>query len=123
MPAMRPACRAGVNSTTRARPLRASIAASMGSSSTCRVRAIQPGPIETPIWGDIPGNEKAAYDGEFFPPEDCAAAILDALTGEGFERYIPESLGDVVKLKAQDVDGFIAGSAAFAANPEAVEHV
>jgi short-subunit dehydrogenase len=87
------------------------------------VRAIQPGPIETPIWGDIPGNEKAAYDGEFFPPEDCAAAILEALTGEGFERYIPASLGDVVKLKAQDVDGFIAGSAAFAKNPEAVEHV
>jgi short-subunit dehydrogenase len=87
------------------------------------VRAIQPGPIETPIWGDIPGNEKAAYDGEFFPPEDCADAILEALTGEGFERYIPPSLGDVVKMKADDVDGFIAGSAAFAKNPEAVEHV
>jgi NAD(P)-dependent dehydrogenase (short-subunit alcohol dehydrogenase family) len=87
------------------------------------VRAIQPGPIETPIWGDIPGNEPAAYNGEFFPPEDCAVAILDALTGDGFERYVPESLGEVVKMKAQDVDGFIEGSAAFAAHPEAVNNV
>jgi short-subunit dehydrogenase len=87
------------------------------------IRAIQPGPIATPIWGDVPGNEKAAYDGEFFPPEDCAVAILDALTGDGFERYIPESLGEVVKMKAQDVDGFIAGSAAFARHPEGVSNV
>ena len=52
-----------------------------------------------------------------------ASGYVDALTGEGFERYIPASLGDVVKMKADDVDGFIAGSAAFAKNPEAVEHI
>ncbi|HWC34442.1 MAG TPA: SDR family NAD(P)-dependent oxidoreductase [Mycobacteriales bacterium] len=87
------------------------------------IRAIQPGPIETPIWGDVPGNEPAAYSGEFYPPEDCADAILDALTGDGFERYIPESLGDVVKMKAQDVDGFIEGSALFDKAPEGVNSV
>jgi short-subunit dehydrogenase len=81
------------------------------------IRAIQPGPIETPIWGDVPGNEPPQYDGEFYPPEDCADAILDAVTGEGFERYVPPSLKDVAALKGQDVDGFIAGSAAFSRNP------
>ncbi|MBV9871757.1 MAG: SDR family NAD(P)-dependent oxidoreductase [Frankiaceae bacterium] len=86
-----------------------------------RVHAIQPGPIETPIWGDVPGNEAPAYDGEFYPPEDCADAILDVLTGEGFERYIPPDLRDIAALKGQDIDGFIAGSAAFARDPEAVK--
>jgi short-subunit dehydrogenase len=85
------------------------------------VRAIQPGPIETPIWGDVPGNEPPAYSGEFYPPEDCAEAILDAMTNDGFERYIPPELKDVAAMKGQDIDGFIAGSAAFANDPDVVE--
>jgi short-subunit dehydrogenase len=88
-----------------------------------QVRAIQPGPISTPIWGDVPGNEAPAYDGEFYPPEDCAIAILDALTSDGFERYIPPELGEIAALKGQDIDGFIAGSAAFAKDPEAVTNI
>jgi NAD(P)-dependent dehydrogenase (short-subunit alcohol dehydrogenase family) len=80
------------------------------------IRAIQPGPIDTPIWGDVPGNEPPTYAGDFYPPEDCAVAILDALTGEGFERYIPPELGEIAAMKGQDIDGFIAGSAAFARN-------
>jgi short-subunit dehydrogenase len=84
------------------------------------VKLIQPGPIETPIWGDVPGNEPPAYDGEFYPPEDCAVAIIELLTTDKFEIYVPPSLGDVVALKGQDVEGFIAGSAAFAKDPEAV---
>jgi short-subunit dehydrogenase len=84
------------------------------------VKLIQPGPIETPIWGDVPGNEKPAYDGEFYPPEDCAEAIVELLTTDKFEIYVPASLGDVVALKGQDVEGFIAGSAAFAKDPDAV---
>lgn len=85
------------------------------------IRAIQPGPIDTPIWGDVPGNEPPAYTGDFYPPEDCAVAILDAMTGEGFERYIPPELKDIAAMKGQDVDGFIAGSAAFARDPDVVE--
>ena len=84
------------------------------------VKLIQPGPIETPIWGDVPGNEKPAYDGEFYPPEDCAAAIIELLTTDKFEIYVPPSLGDIAALKGQDVEGFIAGSAAFAKDPDAV---
>jgi short-subunit dehydrogenase len=84
------------------------------------VKVIQPGPIETPIWGDVPGNEPPAYDGEFYPPEDCADAIIELLTTDKFEIYVPASLGDVVALKGQDVEGFIAGSAAFAKDPAAV---
>jgi short-subunit dehydrogenase len=84
------------------------------------VKLIQPGPIETPIWGDVPGNEAPAYDGEFYPPEDCAKAILELLTTDTFEIYVPPELGDVAAMKGQDVAGFIAGSAAFAKDPETV---
>ena len=77
------------------------------------VRVVQPGPIETPIWGDVPGNEPAAYTGEMYPPEDCAVAILDALSAkQGFEWFVPHELGDVVAMKGQDVVGFLEGSAA-----------
>jgi short-subunit dehydrogenase len=84
------------------------------------MRLIQPGPIETPIWGDVPDNEKPAYEGEFYPPEDCADAILELLTTDTFEVYVPPTLKDVVSMKGQDVEGFIQGSAMFAANPDAV---
>jgi NAD(P)-dependent dehydrogenase (short-subunit alcohol dehydrogenase family) len=87
------------------------------------VRTIQPGPIETPIWGDVPGNEPPQYSGDFYPPEDCAAAIIEALTGEGFERYVPPELGDIVAMKGQNIDGFIEGSAAFARSPEVVGEI
>ena len=78
------------------------------------VRVVQPGPIETPIWGDVPDNEPPIYRGQMFPPEDCAAAILDAITGTGFERFVPADLKGIVELKAGDVDGFLEGNAAFA---------
>lgn len=84
------------------------------------IRLIQPGPIETPIWGDVPDNEAPAYDGEFYPPEDCAEAILELLTTDTFEIYVPGSLKDVSALKGQDIEGFIQGSAMFAADPDAV---
>jgi short-subunit dehydrogenase len=84
------------------------------------VRLIQPGPIETPIWGDVPGNEAPAYDGEFYPPEDCADAILELLTTDTFEIYVPPTLKDIAAIKGQDIEGFIQGSAMFAKDPEAV---
>jgi short-subunit dehydrogenase len=84
------------------------------------IRLIQPGPIETPIWGDVPDNEAPAYDGEFYPPEDCADAILELLTTDTFEIYVPPTLKDIAAIKGQDVEGFIQGSAMFAKEPDAV---
>ena len=78
------------------------------------VRVVQPGPIETPIWGDVPGNEPPIYSGQMFPPEDCATAIVEAITGTGFEHYVPADLKGIVELKSADVDGFLQGNAAFA---------
>lgn len=82
--------------------------------SGVEIRVVQPGPIDTPIWGDVPGNEQPVFDGEKFPPEDCSRVILEALTQPGFERFMPADLKGIVEFKAKDIDTFLAGNAAFA---------
>ena len=52
------------------------------------VKLVLPGPIETEIW-DLPDNDPALYDGPFVPAEECAASIVDAIEGDGFESYVP----------------------------------
>jgi short-subunit dehydrogenase len=77
------------------------------------VKLALPGPIETEIW-DLPGNDPALYAGPFVPAEACAASIVEAIEGDGFEYYVPPEfpggLGtqhDMVVGKTGDVDGFI----------------
>ena len=77
-----------------------------------RVRLVQPGPIDTDIW-DRPDNDTAHYDGPLEPPETVAQGIVDAVDSDRFEHYLPD-LKAVVDAKQADVDGFIAGIAAFA---------
>lgn len=77
------------------------------------VRLIVPGAIDTEIW-DQPGNDPPVYDGELEPPATVAASILEALTGDGFERYVPD-LKAIAEFKTADIDAFMAGAAAVAA--------
>jgi short-subunit dehydrogenase len=74
------------------------------------VRLIIPGPIDTEIW-DLPGEDPADYDGPLEPPSTVAEAIVDALEGATFERYVPD-MKSVVEWKTGDIDGFLAGAAA-----------
>ncbi|MHB8340138.1 MAG: SDR family NAD(P)-dependent oxidoreductase [Mycobacteriales bacterium] len=86
------------------------------AGSGVELRLVQPGPIETPIWGDVPGNDPPIYSGPMFPARDVALAIVAALTEPGFERFVPPDLGQVVAFKAANIDTFLTGAAAFAAN-------
>jgi short-subunit dehydrogenase len=77
------------------------------------VKLALPGPIETEIW-DLPGNDPALYNGPFVTAEDCAASIVAAMEGDGFEYYVPPEfpggLGaqrDMVVGKTGDVDAFV----------------
>jgi short-subunit dehydrogenase len=77
------------------------------------VKLTLPGPIETEIW-DQPGNDPAAYQGPFVPALECAEHIADAITGDGFEYFVPPYFpggrGDVRELvvgKTQNPDAFI----------------
>ncbi len=77
------------------------------------VRLILPGAIETEIW-DQPGNDAPLFTGPFEPAETVAAGIIDAIEGERFEHYLPD-MQPIVEMKTTDIDGFFAGTIAFAA--------
>jgi short-subunit dehydrogenase len=77
------------------------------------VKLVLPGPIETEIW-DLPDNDPALYQGPFVPAAECAASIVDAIEGDGFEYFAPSEfpggLGtqrDMVVGKTTDPDAFI----------------
>ncbi|HEY6318419.1 MAG TPA: SDR family NAD(P)-dependent oxidoreductase [Acidimicrobiia bacterium] len=77
------------------------------------VKLVLPGAIETEIW-DQPGNDAALYDGPFVSPADCAATIVAAIAGDGFESFAPPDMpggmgryDHVVINKTKDVDAFI----------------
>jgi short-subunit dehydrogenase len=77
------------------------------------VKLALPGPIETEIW-DVAGNDAALYAGPYVPAAECAASIVTAIEGDGFEYYVPPEfpggLGlqhEMVKGKTGDVDAFI----------------
>jgi short-subunit dehydrogenase len=72
-------------------------------------RMVQPGPIQTPIWDDLPGNDKPLYAGQMYPPEDVAAAVVSALTEDRFEYFVPADLHGLVAFKAKDIDTFLTG--------------
>jgi short-subunit dehydrogenase len=81
-------------------------------------KLVLPGPIETEIW-DLPGNDAPIYDGPFVPAAECAATIVEAIEGDGFEYYAPPDFPggmgrqvDLVVGKTRNVDAFVEGMGA-----------
>jgi short-subunit dehydrogenase len=71
------------------------------------VKLILPGAIDTEIW-DQPDNDAPLYDGPKEPPEEIAAAIVDAIDSEKFEHYLPD-MKAVIEMKTADIDNFLVG--------------
>jgi short-subunit dehydrogenase len=78
------------------------------------VKLVLPGPIATEIWQQQPGELPGLYDGPFVSAADCAADIVAAIEGDGFEFYVPEAVEggfgaqkEIVVGKTQDVDAFM----------------
>ncbi len=71
------------------------------------VKLILPGAIDTEIW-DQPDNDAPLYDGPKEPPEEIAAAMVDAIESERFEHYLPD-MKAVIEAKTSDIDSFIVG--------------
>jgi short-subunit dehydrogenase len=84
------------------------------------VKLVLPGPIDTEIW-DLPGNDPALFEIEKVPAAECAAGIVAAIEGDGFEYYVPPifpggvDIKELVVAKAQHCDQVVAGMAQFAA--------
>jgi short-subunit dehydrogenase len=86
--------------------------------SALEIKLVFPGAIATEIW-DQPANDPSPYTGPFVPVDECAAALVDAMEGDGFEHYVPDALPgqgrqhDVVAMKTADTDAFITMMGAF----------
>ena len=71
------------------------------------VKLILPGAIDTEIW-DQPDNDAPLYDGPKEPPEEIAAAMIDAIDSDRFEHYLPD-MKAVIEVKTADIDAFLVG--------------
>jgi short-subunit dehydrogenase len=87
-----------------------------------RVKLVLPGPIDTEIWEQQPGELPGLYDGPFVTAADCAADIVAAIEDpDGFEYYTPETVPggwqqkDLVVGKTTNCDQFLTGMAQMAA--------
>jgi short-subunit dehydrogenase len=84
------------------------------AGSGVEVKLVLPGPIATEIWEQKPGELPGLYEGPFVSADECGAAIVTAIEGDGFEYYAPEAVEggygparDLVVGKTQDVDAFM----------------
>ncbi|MSO79601.1 MAG: SDR family NAD(P)-dependent oxidoreductase [Acidimicrobiia bacterium] len=84
------------------------------------VKLVTPGAVDTEIWTH-PDVEPTDYDGDKASPDDVAAEIVPFLTDDRFEICPPESQGmaAIIKGKANDVDAFLKGTAAWEAQAQA----
>lgn len=51
------------------------------------------------------------YDGPLEPPAAVAEGIIEAISSDRFEHYLPD-LRAVVEFKTSEIDAFLSGSAA-----------
>jgi NAD(P)-dependent dehydrogenase (short-subunit alcohol dehydrogenase family) len=73
------------------------------------VQVVNPGVIDTELF-HLPDNEPSLSDLQPETPDAIADAIVQHLRGDTFELWFPGWFKDVAAMKANDIDGFMAGS-------------
>jgi short-subunit dehydrogenase len=84
-----------------------------------KVLIVYPGVVDTPLF-HLPDNDPFTAPVEFITVDELVAATFDALDRGALEIYIPEYFKDFVTGKANDVEGFVAGSAEYIRQQSAV---
>ena len=83
------------------------------------VHLINPGIVDTELFG-LPGNDPLlATDIEPLPPSVIADLMVDQLDQGTFELFVPAWFGDVFSAKANDIERFIEGAATYQRDREA----
>jgi NAD(P)-dependent dehydrogenase (short-subunit alcohol dehydrogenase family) len=78
-----------------------------------QIHVVNPGVIDTELF-DLPDNdEMIASEVERLPPSAVLDAVLTQIDTGTFETWVPEWFDDVAKLKANDVQGYLEGSATY----------
>jgi hypothetical protein len=82
------------------------------------VAVVYPGVVDTELF-TLPDNDPFAGDVPSIPVEEAAATILEGIAAGSLSIYVPDYFAEFASNKAQDVDGFLAGTAAYIASRDA----
>jgi NAD(P)-dependent dehydrogenase (short-subunit alcohol dehydrogenase family) len=77
-----------------------------------KVMLVYPGVVDTELF-TLPDNDPFHGDVASVPVADAVAAVRAGLDAGRLEVFVPEWFADVAKSKAQDVEGFLAGTAEY----------
>ena len=73
---------------------------------------VYPGIVDTELFS-IPDNDPLDVPVEPITVDECVGMILDALDRDALEVYTPANFKDYAVGKANDIEGFLAGTAEF----------
>jgi short-subunit dehydrogenase len=77
-----------------------------------RVCVVYPGVVDTELF-TLPDNDPFAGDVESITVEEAAGTILSGIAEGKLSVYVPGYFSEFASQKAQDTDGFLAGTAAY----------
>jgi short-subunit dehydrogenase len=83
-----------------------------------QVLVVYPGIVDTELF-QIPDNDPLDVPVEPITVDECVADVLAALDRDAFEVYTPAHFKDFAVGKANDIPGFLAGTAAFVRQQQA----
>jgi short-subunit dehydrogenase len=83
-------------------------------STGVKVSVVYPGVVDTELF-TLPDNDPFAGDVPSITVEEAAATILEGIAAGSLSIYVPGYFAEFASSKAQDVDGFLAGTAAYVA--------
>jgi NAD(P)-dependent dehydrogenase (short-subunit alcohol dehydrogenase family) len=86
-------------------------------TSGIKVSVVYPGVVDTDLF-TLPDNDPFTADVPPIPVAEAAAAILEGIAAGSLAIYVPGYFAEFARNKAQDVDAFLAGTAAYLASKE-----
>jgi len=85
-----------------------------------KVLVVYPGIVDTELFS-IPDNDPLVAEVEAITVDDCVAQVLDALDRDALEVYTPAHFKDFAVGKANNVEGFLAGTAQYVQQQQAAK--
>jgi NAD(P)-dependent dehydrogenase (short-subunit alcohol dehydrogenase family) len=77
-----------------------------------KISVVYPGVVDTELF-TLPDNDPFTGDVEAIPVEEAVTTIMDGVARGVLSIYVPGYFAEFASQKAQDVDGFLAGTAAY----------
>ncbi len=77
-----------------------------------KVTVVYPGVVDTELF-TLPDNDPFTGEVEAIPVEEAVRTILDGVVAGSIAVYVPEYFAEFAKGKAQNLDGFLAGTAEY----------